>query len=86
MPLSFCHPNAPCDWSGLVIGYEVARQLEGKFDLTVMVALVPEHVLKQENWMIVVNVHGAVGRHPASYGIPHHLRAIVQHMSDAIAI
>lgn len=43
-------------------GLARARQLESQLDLTVMVALVPEHVLEQKNRVIVVKVHLAAER------------------------
>jgi hypothetical protein len=37
-----------------LIGHWAARRLEGQLHLTVMVALVPDHVLEQEDRVVVV--------------------------------
>src|SRR2546428_11036328 len=64
----------------------MARHLEGQLHLTVMVALVPEHVLEQEDRVVVVKVHVPACLHPAPYRVPHHLGAFVQHLRDAIRV
>src|SRR5712692_10792694 len=48
------HPDAPRDRAGFLIGNWTARHLEGQLDLAMMVALVPKHVLQQEDRVIVV--------------------------------
>ena len=55
--LVLAHPDVPGDRPGLLVGDWTARQLEGQFDLTVMVALVPDHVLEQKDRVVVVKVH-----------------------------
>ena len=65
------HPDAPCDRPGLFICDRVARQLEGQLDLAVMVSLMPDHVLQQKDWVIVVKVHLPARLYPALYGVPH---------------
>jgi hypothetical protein len=48
-----------------------------------MVALVPDHVLEEQDGMIVVEVHGVAGLHPALHRVAHHLGAVIQHLRDA---
>jgi len=48
------HPDAPRDRPRFLIGHWAARHLEGQLHLTVMVTLVPEHVLEQEDRVVVV--------------------------------
>ncbi len=85
-PLLFFHPDAPRDSSRFVVAYGTVRQFEGELDLAVMVAFVPNHVLQQEDRMIVVKVHAAPPLDPALYGIPYHLGALIQHSCNAIAV
>jgi hypothetical protein len=51
------HPDLPADGTGSFIAQRSARKLQGQFDLSVMVALVPDHVLEKEDWVIKVAVH-----------------------------
>src|SRR5580692_10008403 len=83
---SLVHPNVPSDRTGFVISYRAASQLEGQLDLTVMVTLVPNHVLEQENRVVVVKVHVAVCLHPALNRVPRRLGAVVQHGRDAAGV
>ena len=53
----FVHPHPPCDGPGLLIGDGVSGQLQSQLDLTVMVALVPDHVLKKQDRIVVVHFH-----------------------------
>ena len=48
-----------------------------------MVPFVPDHVLEQQDWMIAVNVHTPACLQPALYRVPHRLRALIQHLSNA---
>src|SRR5207237_10160011 len=80
------HPDAPRERPGLLIGHRAARHLEGQLHLTVMVALVPEHVLKQQDRVIVVKVHVPTCLHSALYRIADRLRAVVQHLRDATRV
>src|SRR5882762_8748530 len=80
------HPDVPRDRPGFLIGHWTARHLEGQLHLTVMVALVPEHVLEQEDRMVVVKVHLTACLHPAPYRVPHRLGAVVQHLRDATRV
>src|SRR6266567_3272457 len=77
------HPDVPRDRPGFLIGHWAARHLEGQLDLTVMVALVPDHVLEQEDRVVVVKVHVPACLHPALHRVPHRLGAVVQHLPDA---
>jgi hypothetical protein len=40
------HPDAPRDWSGFLVADWMPCQLECQLDLTMMVTLVPDHVLE----------------------------------------
>jgi hypothetical protein len=51
-----------------------------------MVALVPQHVLEQEDRVVVVKVHVAACQHPPLHRVPYRPAAVVQHLRDAIAI
>lgn len=77
------HPDVPCHRPGFLIGHWAARHFERQLHLTVMVALVPEHVLEQEDRMVVVKVHVPACLHPALYRVPHRFDAGVQHLRDA---
>ena len=57
------HPDAPRSRPGIFIRDRKAYGLEGELDLAVVVTLVPDHVLKQEDGVVVVEVHG-----PARFG------------------
>jgi hypothetical protein len=63
-----------------------ASQVEGQFDLTVVVALMPKHVLEKEDRVVVMKVRVPARLHPALYRIPHHLGALVQHLRDAARV
>src|SRR5438093_13745256 len=51
------HPDTPRDPTRLLVRNWATRHLEGQLDLAVVVALVPDHVLKAEGAMVVVQVH-----------------------------
>src|SRR5262245_37764823 len=51
-----------------------------------MVPLVPEHVLEQEDRVVVVKVHLPTCLNPALYRVPHRLGAVVQHLRDATRV
>ncbi len=53
------HPDAPRDRPGFLISHWAARHLEGQLYLTVMIAFVADHVLKQEDRMVIVKVYVA---------------------------
>src|SRR5271157_260915 len=80
------HPHAPRDRSCFLIGYREARQLEGQLDLTMMVALVPDHVLQQQDRVVIVKVHLPACLHPALHCVSDHLGAVVQHLRDAVRV
>ncbi len=80
------HPDSPRDRPDFLIGYWAARQLEGQLDLTVMVALVPEHVLEQEDRVVVVKIHVPACFHSALYRGSHRLGAFVQHLFDSLRV
>ena len=46
----------------------VTGELEGELDLTVMIALVPNHVLQQEQRVVVMEVHRPAGADAARDG------------------
>jgi len=48
-----------------------------------MVAFVPDHVLEQEDRVVVVKVHVPDCLHPAFYRVPHRLGAVFQHLRHA---
>src|SRR5580692_1593956 len=78
------HPYVPRDRPGFLIRDWTVRHLEGQLDLTVMVALVPDHVLEQEDRVVVVKVHVPACLHPALHGVPHCFGAVVEHLGDAV--
>jgi hypothetical protein len=51
-----------------------------------MVALVPDHVLEQEDRVIVVKVHLLACLYPALYRVSHSLGTVVQHLRDATSV
>ena len=75
--LSLPHPDAPGERPDLLIIDRTPSKLERQFDLTVMVAFVPNHVLQEEDWMVIMKVHFAAVLHFALYRIPHSSSAIV---------
>src|SRR6476659_8645621 len=84
--LCLVHPDAPADWSCFFVGNRTARQLEGQFDLTVMIALMPDHVLEQKNWMVIVKVHIPPSLHSASYCSAHSVGALIQKLRHAAPV
>lgn len=62
---TFAHPDVPRDWPGFLVGHRAAGHLECQLQLTVMVAFMPEHVLEQEDGVVVVNVHVPACLHSA---------------------
>ena len=48
-----------------------------------MVAFMPDHVLKQQDWMVIVNVHVLAGLHSALDRVSHGLGAVVQKLRHA---
>ena len=54
-------------------GATPVRHLESQLHLAVMVALVPEHVLEQEDRVVVVEIHVPACLQPALYRVPHRL-------------
>ena len=46
------HPDAPREWTDLLIIERAPRYFEGQLDLTVMIALVRDHVLKIQEGMV----------------------------------
>ena len=69
--------SPPRNWPGGIIRQRATGQLKGQLDLTVMVTLVPEHVLKQEGRVIVVNLHVRACLYRALDRLPHYPGAIV---------
>ena len=57
MRLRFVEPDVPGDWAGEVVVDGVAGEFEGELDLAVVVALMPDQVLKEEDGVVVVNLH-----------------------------
>src|SRR5438270_167498 len=51
-----------------------------------MVALMPEHVLQQEDWVVVVKVHGPRCDGPVLYRVPDCVGAFVQHLRYAARV
>src|SRR3989442_1314877 len=80
------HPDAPCERPGFFIGDWTAHQLEGQLYLTMMVALVPEHVLEQEDRVVVVKGHVPARLRPALYSVSHRRGAFAEHLRDAIRV
>src|SRR5215472_8063830 len=80
------HPEVPGDGPGLLIAQWVAGELEGELDLTVMVALMPDHVLEHKDRVVVVKVHVQACLQPAFYGVAHRMCAAVQHLSEAATV
>jgi len=58
------HPDVPRDRPGFLIGHWEARHPKGQLHLTVMVALMPDHVLEHEDRMVVVKFHVPACLHP----------------------
>src|ERR1700675_5044822 len=83
---SLVHPDAPRNRPGFLIRHRAARQLECQLDLSMMVALVPDHVLEQEDGVVVVKVHIPACLHPTLYRVPHGLRTVVEQLFHATAV
>src|SRR6202022_3298176 len=54
--------------------------------LTVMVALMPDHVLEHEDRMVVVKFHVPACLPPVFSRVSHNLSAVIQHLPDAIRV
>src|SRR6202165_5342004 len=80
------HPDAPRDRPGFLIGHWKARHLKGQLYLTMMVALMPDHVLEHEDRMVVVKFHVPACLHTVFYCVSHNLGAVLQDLRDAIRI
>src|ERR1700675_3845360 len=80
------HPDTPRNSTSVLIRQRAARRLEGQLDLAVVVALVPDHVLKQEDRVVVVKVHVLASFHPALDRVAHRLGAVVQYLREAIEV
>src|SRR6185312_8566646 len=62
------------------------RQFQGELDLSVMVGLMPDHVLEKKDWMVVVEIHLLSGCKPAFHRISNRSGALIQHLLDAARI
>src|SRR5437660_11318476 len=80
------HPDTPRNSASFLIRQRTARRLKGQLDLAVMVALVPDHVLKQEDRVVVMDLHVLASFHPALDRVADRLGAVVQHLREAIGI
>ena len=79
-------PDMPGDGAGDRVVYEAACKFESELDLAVMVAFVPDEVLEEEDWVVIVNVHGAARFEFALCGVADDFAAVVQHLRDAIRV
>src|SRR5271165_3310428 len=79
------HPDSPRDRPGFLIAQWAAHQLERQLDLTVVVALVPDHV-EQEDRMVIMKIHLPARLHAALDCISDGLGAVVQHLRDATTV
>jgi len=52
----------------------------------ITLALVPDHMLEQQNRVVVVKVHLPARFHPALYSVPHRLGTVVQHLGNATRV
>src|SRR4051794_34715192 len=84
--LRLAHPNAPRNRPRFLIGYRMACQLKGQLDLSMMVTLMPDHVLKQEDWMVVMKVHGTAFFHSALHRVTYRFRAVLQKLRHSMGI
>src|SRR5262249_48052511 len=82
----FVHPNTPGDRSGDFVRDGPAGGLEGQFDLTVVIALVPDHVLEEQDGMVVVTLHLSARFPFAANDIANRLCALIQYLSNAVAV
>src|SRR5258708_24095224 len=80
------HPDAPRDRPSFLVVHSMADRLEGQLNLTMMIALVPDHVLEQQDRLVVVKVHIPPCLYTAFYCVPHRLGAIGQHLCDATRV
>src|SRR5690349_3142180 len=64
----------------------MAGEFESEFDLSMMIALVPNHVLKKKDRVVVVEFHLAAGEHFAFYGVAHGIGAVAKHAGDVVRI
>src|ERR1700685_177276 len=51
-----------------------------------MVAFMPNQVLEQQDWVLIVKVHFTACLHPALYGFPPLLLAVLQHLGNAASL
>src|ERR1700758_3737659 len=79
-------PEVPCDRADLLVFEGQAGDLERQLDLAVMVALVPDHVLHEEQWMIVVHLHGLAGAETVLHRVTHGARALIEPGCDAFGV
>src|SRR2546423_8613828 len=80
------HPDAPRDRPSFIVVHWMGDRLEGQLHLTMMVALVPDHVLEQQDRVVVVKVHIPACLYTAFYCIPHCLGTVGQHLGDATSV
>jgi len=64
----------------------MAADFKGQLDLTVMIALVPDHVLEKEDGVIVVKLHVLAFFDLALHRVAHRFGALIQPLRDAIGI
>ena len=83
---SLLHPDIPRERSGLLVGHGVAGQLQDELDLTVVVTLVPEHVLKKEYRVVIVECHLLARLHPVHDHVTHSRGALIQQLRKPIAV
>jgi hypothetical protein len=84
--LTLDHPDVPSDGASVVIGERVASELESELDLAVMITLVPDHVLQEENGVVVVDFHVLPGEDFPLNCVANGLSTAIQHLRDAAAI
>jgi hypothetical protein len=83
---SLIHPDAPGFGTGYIVGDWVSGLLQGEFDLAVVVAFVPDHVLEKKDGVVEVEIHWAAGFDLAADGFAYGFGALVQIGGQAAAV
>ena len=79
-------PEVPGLWANLLVVEGVASGFESEFDLAVVVALMPDHVLEVKERVVIVEEHGRAGGEEAFDGGADGFGAFFELCGDLIGI
>src|ERR1700693_2322689 len=80
------HPNIPRKRTNLLVIERTSLHLQSQLHLTVMITLMPNHVLKVKQRMIVVNLHLLATLNADLNRVAHGFSASVQLLRDEVGI